>query len=204
MTRATSLHDGLSRLATLVGAPVAALAVAATDATTVLLYDAASFGVAALIIAAWIRAAARVRRTAAAPSYVADLREGLAYVRRDRLVLGIMAMLFVTNLLDQAHGAVFVPFWSNQVLGSPVGIGVTAGSFALGAVLGNLAYTVLAPRLPRFAPFAVGFLIGGAPRFLVLGFDSPLWTVGTVAFAAGVGLSVVNPILGAVMYERVR
>jgi MFS family permease len=112
-------------------------------------------------------------------------------------------MLFATNLFDQAYSAVFVPVWAKQAFGSPVGAGLTFAAFAGGAVAGNLAYVGLATRLPRFLPFAVGFLIGGLPRFLTLAFDSPLWAVLSVAFTAGVGLSVVNPILGAVLYERV-
>jgi MFS family permease len=136
-------------------------------------------------------------------SYLGQLREGVAFVRGNRLVLGLVGMLFATNLFDQAYSAVFVPVWAKQAFGSPVGAGLTFAAFAGGAVAGNLAYVGLATRLPRFLPFAVGFLIGGVPRFLTLAFDSPLWTVLAVAFSAGVGLSVVNPILGAVLYERI-
>jgi MFS family permease len=205
MTRATSVHDGLSRLATLIGAPLAALLIAVTDAPTVLIADAATFGVAALVVSTLVRATVSTA-PAEEPeqkSYQAQLREGIAFVRRDKLVLGIVLMLFVTNLLDQAFATVFVPVWARDVFGSPLGLGVTSASFATGAVLGNLVYAGLATRLPRYATFAVGFLIGGAPRFLALGLGSPLWTIAAVGFAAGLGLAAVNPILGAVSYERI-
>ena len=80
---------------------------------------------------------------------------------------------------------------------------MTSASFATGAVIGNLVYTVARDRLPRYLTFAVGFLIGGAPRFLALGLGAPVWTIAAVGFAAGLGLAAVNPILGAVSYERV-
>jgi MFS family permease len=119
------------------------------------------------------------------------------------VVLGILLMLFVTNLLDQAFSTVFVPVWARDVFGSALGLGLSASSLAAGAVVGNLAYTALATRLPRYLTFAVGFVVGGAPRFLTLAFNTPLWTIVAVAFAAGLGLAAINPILGAVSYERV-
>lgn len=203
MTRATSIHDGLSRLSTLIGAPLASVAIIATDAATVLLFDAASFGLAAVLVAACVRATVREPDDTPDLSYVGQLREGVAYVRRDRLVFAIIGMLFLTNLLDQAYTAVFVPVWAFDTYGSAAGIGLMFGSFAAGAVAGNVVYAMVAPRLPRWGPFALGFLIGGAPRFIALAVDSPFWTVIAVSVAAGLGLSVVNPILGAVLYERI-
>jgi MFS family permease len=208
LTRATSLQDGLSRATTLIGAPLAGVLVAVTDAPTVLLIDAASFGIAAVLVAAFVpRAIASPAPTTdegqPSGSYAGQLREGIAFVLRDRLVLAIVLMLFVTNLLDQAYGAVFVPVWAKDVFGSPVGIGLLSAGFAVGAVAGNIAYTILAPRLSRFAPFAVGFLLGGAPRFIALALDAPMWSILAVAATAGFGIAVVNPILGAVSYERI-
>jgi MFS family permease len=204
MTRATSVHDGLARAATLIGAPLAGVLVAATDAATVLAADAATFAIASVLVLALVRPSTAPRSPVTNEgSYLGQLREGIAFVRRDRLVLGIVLMLFVTNLLDQSFATVFVPVWARDVFGSPLGLGVTAASFASGAVLGNLVYTALAPRLPRHATFAVGFLVGGAPRFLTLAFGAPLWTVVAVGFTAGLGLAAVNPILGAVSYERI-
>jgi MFS family permease len=204
LTRATSVHDGLSRLALLIGAPVAGVLVAATDAPTVLFFDAASFGLAAILTGLCVPKPEReAKPDEAVPGYLRQLREGGSYVRTDRLVLGVLAMVFVTNLIDQAYGAVLVPVWAKEFFGSPVGLGLVSATFAAGAVGGNIVYTVLAPRLPRYWPYTIGFLIGGAPRFVALAFDSGLWTVLSVAFAAGVGISVVNPILGAVLYTRV-
>jgi MFS family permease len=66
-----------------------------------------------------------------------------------------------------------------------------------------VGFTALAPRLPRFAVFAVGFLIAGSPRFVVLALTDRLWIVYAVSFAAGVSIAAVNPILGALSYERI-
>jgi MFS family permease len=153
-------------------------------------------------------AAARHTGPATAPepseaSYGRQLAEGLAFVRRDRLMLGLLAMLFITNLVDQAYSSIYIPVWAKEVYGSSVGIGLVAAAFAVGAVGGNLVYTAIAPRLPRWAPFTIGFLIAGAPRYVTLAFDTPLWTILGVAFTAGVAIAAVNPILMTVAYERV-
>lgn len=54
-----------------------------------------------------------------------------------------------------------------------------------------------------YAFFTVGFLIAGAPRFLMLVTVDRLWAVYLVSFLSGLAIAAVNPILGAVVYERV-
>ncbi|MFK3981163.1 MFS transporter [Micromonospora sp. NPDC050397] len=220
MTRATSLHDGLGRLATLLGAPLAGLLIAALDAQTVLLIDAGTFAAGALIVAL------TVPRTRSAPvadpererepaereqserepaereSYVQAIRAGLRFLWQNRLMRGILLLVFVTNLADAAYGTVLAPVWARDVVGSPVALGFLSATFAIGAVSGNVVFTVLAPRMPRFWVFAVGFLIAGAPRFVVLAATDRLWAIYLVSFVAGVSVAAVNPILGALSYER--
>lgn len=218
LTRATAVQDGVSRGATLVGAPLAGVLVAGLGAPGVLLLDAASFGLAALLVMAMVPRPSTLHAEPGEPeagaagsagasrgareSYLAQLRAGFAFVRQQPLILGTMVMLFVTNLVDQAQGTVFVPVWAREY-GTALVLGLVSGSFALGAVLGNLVYAALAPRLPRFAPFAVGFLVGGSPRLFALALDAPLWSIVAISVTAGVCLAAVNPILGAVYYERI-
>ncbi|MBF9128191.1 MFS transporter, partial [Plantactinospora sp. S1510] len=226
MTRATSLNDGLSRLATLLGAPLAGLLVAVFDAPTVLLIDAATFAVGAVLLALTLSArrfggpeptahaadgepgssAADGEPASAAADrepYLTALRAGLRFLRGEPLVHGMMLLLFVTNLADAAYNSVLLPVWAREVAGSSAALGFLTGSFALGAVLGNAVFTVVAPRVPRFAVFAVGFLIAGAPRFVGLALLDPLWAIYLVSFTAGVSIAAINPILGAVSFERI-
>jgi MFS family permease len=200
MTRATSFVDGLSRAASMIGALAAGGLIAVLGTADVLYVDAASFLLCALLIGGAVRVSGR-GQTEHEPYRVA-LRAGFAFARHDRLVLGLMLMLFVTNMLDQAYGSVLLPLWAHNIYGSALGIGLLAAAMGVGAILTNIVYTALAPRLPRWAPYTFGFLIAGAPRFFVLGFGSPLWLAMASAFATGVGVAALNPILSAVMYER--
>ncbi|GAA1752059.1 MFS transporter [Luedemannella helvata] len=204
MTRAVSLHDGLSRGAGLLAAPLAgALVLGLGGAANVLLVDAVSFGVCAVLVGVLVRTAPVSGEAPKRERYGAALWAGLAFVRSDRLILGLLLMISATNLLDHAFGAVLVPLWARDIFGSPLGIGLVSAAFGAGAVLGNVGFTYLAPKLPRWAPYTLGFLICGAPRFVVLAMDGGAWAVGVVSFAAGLGAAVLNPILGAVFYERI-
>ena len=201
MTRAASLQDGLHRLATLLGAPAGGALIAVFDAPTVLLFDAGTFAVSALLVLLLVPvppAEAPVEQE----SYPRALRAGLVFLRQDRLALAIVLLLFATNMFDAAYQSVLLPMWATLV-GSPVVLGVASATFAVGAVLGNIVFTAYAPRAPRWALFTLGFLVGGAPRFLATGLSDEVWLLYSVSFVAGLSIAAVNPILGAVFYERV-
>jgi MFS family permease len=201
LTRATSIQDGLFRLAGLLGAPLAGVLIAAFGAPNVLLLDAATFVFAALVVAAAVPHMA-VSEPAEEP-YLRSLRAGFTFIARQPLIRGVMLMLLATNLFDAAHSSVLAPVWARDVAGTAVALGVLSASFGLGAVIGNVVFTVIASRVPRFAAYAVGFLIAGAPRFLAPALTDHLWPVYAVTFLAGFSIAAVNPILGAVQYERV-
>lgn len=201
-TRATSLHDGINRLATLLGAPLAGLLIAAFDAPSVLVIDALTFVFGAVMIALFLRASAHVAAEAAEP-YFAALRSGFAFLRQERLIAGMLLVFCATNLFDSAFGSVLIPLWANQVIGSPLALGLVSACFAAGAVSGNVVFTALATRVPRFLTFALGFLVGGAPRYFVAAFADVPWPLYAVSFLAGVGMASVNPIIGAFFFERI-
>ncbi|WP_034590855.1 MFS transporter [Hamadaea tsunoensis] len=203
MTRATSLVDGFSRAAGLVGVIAAGALVALLGGAAHVIYlDAASFALCGLLVAGLVRVPGRAEKAEKEP-YFQALRAGAVFLRGDRLLLGLMAMLFATNMFDQAFGSVLVPVWARDIYGSPFGIAIVSASFSVGAVTGNIAYTVLAPRLPRWSLYSIGFLIAGAPRFYFLAFGAPTWAIIVLGLVDGVCIAAVNPILGAVMYERV-
>lgn len=211
MERGAGLSDGVSRLAGMVGAPLAGVLVAFWSAPAVLVVDAATFVVSALLVVTLVpRSAAPGRGTPSGPddapsvrSYLHGLKEGFRRLAADRLLLGIATLVLVTNLVDQAVAGVLAPVWAQDATGSPVTLGLLFGALGAGAVLGNVVFTWLSPRLSRRRTFAWCFLVAGAPRLLAMAaFTSPAPVV-ALSFLAGVGAGGINPILGAVEYERV-
>jgi len=57
--------------------------------------------------------------------------------------------------------------------------------------------------MPRRLTYFVGFVIAGLPRFVVLALDIPLSLTVAVFLISGFGAGFLNPILGAVIFERI-
>jgi hypothetical protein len=208
----TGLFDGVSRVAALVGLPLAGALIAVTSAESVLAIDAGTFAASALFVAALVPQSTQPAPSpprpasaagAAETSYLASLAEGFRYLLGDRLLVALAAMILVTNFVDQAGGAVLFPVWAHDVAHSSLALGLLGGATGLGAVLGNSLATWLGPRLPRRMTYGVGFLIGGAPRYLALALAATVSPVLAVAFIGGFGVGGINPVVGAVEYERV-
>ncbi|GLY02033.1 putative drug antiporter protein precursor [Actinoplanes sp. NBRC 101535] len=200
--RGTALYDGVSRAATLIGLPLAGVLIAASDPVIVLLADAATFGVSALIISTAVRVGpAETARPG--ECYTAALAGGFRYVRQDRLILGIMSMLFATNMFDQAYSTVFVPVWVRDGLHGPAALGIVGTAFGLGAVAGNIIYTILAPRLPRRRTLGICFFLGGPAQLIAVAATDRVWAVLATAAVSGALMSAVNPILLAAAYGRI-
>lgn len=112
-------------------------------------------------------------------------------------------MVGITNLLNAAFNAVLVPVWARESGSGPAAIGLTGSVAGATAVAGSLIAAMAAHRLRRRTVFFAGFLLAGAPKFLVLALDAPLGTVLAVFAVSGFGAGFLNPVIGAVVFERV-
>jgi MFS family permease len=208
MERVTGLASTVERTASMLGAGLAGLLVAGLGAANALLIDAASFALSAAVLA-WATKpllAARVETTQdevdPAP-YREQLRAGWRFLRGDRVLLGITIMVAMTNLVDAAWASVLMPVWAVESGHGAKGLGLLFAVFSGASALGAVTAAVWASRLPRYATYLVAFLVCGAPRFVVMAFDSPLAVIGAVVVAAGFASGFLNPILGAVIFERI-
>jgi MFS family permease len=220
--RLTSIYTGVGQLTMLVGGSVAGVLISLVNPWGAIWFDAVSFVICAILVSGLVRAprpaqAAEPAATATQPAelaapaqpaerepYLEELLGAVRYLRRDHLLRNMASMLVVTNLFAQAALVVFIPLWIDLRLDhSPVALGFIGAGFALGAIAGNALFTTIGPNLPRYLTFVLGYLVGGAPRFLVLAFSHNLATVVAVWFVSGFALSSANPTIGAVVYQRV-
>jgi MFS family permease len=205
MERVTGLASTAERLASTAGAALAGVLVAAVGPANALLVDAGSFAVSGMLIG--LTAPRRVHRGEddpdAALGYAARLRSGWRFLRHDKVLVAITGMLAVTNLLDLAYTTVLVPVWANDGGYGAQTVGLLFGVFSAASAVGAVLAATVGHRLPRYATYLVAFLVTGAPRFVVLALDAPVWGVLAVAVAAGFASGFLNPILGAVIFERV-
>lgn len=208
--RATGLASTVERTASMAGAALAGVLVALVGPTGALALNAGTFLVSALVLLATTGALSRAAGTGAdhgveedESPYLHRLREGWRFLRSDPLLLGLSLMVAVTNLFDQAFVAVLVPVWAKETGGGAGAVGTLFAVFSGAAIAGAALASVYATRLPRYTTYLVAFLICGSPRFVVLALESPLWVVLATAVVSGFGAGFINPVLGAVIFERI-
>ncbi|MFF8286599.1 MFS transporter [Streptomyces albus] len=135
--------------------------------------------------------------------YWRRLADGFRFLRRDPLLLTVVVMVGVTNLLDAAFATLLLPVWARETGHGPGAIGTANSALGAAAVAGSLVAAAIGHRMRRRPVFFAGFLLAGAPRFVVLAADVPMAVVLAVFALSGFGAGFLNPILGAVNFERV-
>ncbi|WP_431949998.1 MFS transporter [Actinacidiphila sp. bgisy167] len=210
LERAAGLSGATERLASTVGPAVGGSLVALLGPLTGLVVTAGSFAFGSLIIALALPRRAAGPAECASPhpggedeGYWKRFGAGFAFLRGEPLLLVVIAMVSVTNLLDAAFTTVLRPVWAKESGNGPAVIGLTGSVMGAAAVAGSLIAAMAAHRLRRRAVFLIGFLLAGAPRFLILTLDVPLGAVLAVFAVSGFGSGFLNPVLGAVLLERV-
>ncbi|MEP7019086.1 MAG: MFS transporter [Pseudonocardiales bacterium] len=207
LERAAGLYSAANRTGLLIGMPLAGLLIGATSAPTVVLVDAISFAVAAAMIALFVPAEAAPETVPGAPltvrGYGGQLGEGLRFLGGNRLLLGLVTMIATSNLFDQALTSVLLPVWVRSRLDDPAALGFIGGAMGIGALAGVLLGAWLGSRLPRWTTYSLGYLLGASPPFAALAFANTLAPVVVVMVLAGVAGGMLNPIIGAVLYERI-
>ncbi|MFE0755498.1 MFS transporter [Inquilinus sp. NPDC058860] len=202
LERVTGVVGTIERLASTVGAAGAGALIAATGPAQALVFNAVTFAVAAVVVGAGIPALRHIP-VAAAASYGRELLEGWSFLRRDAVLMGIVIMVAATNLLDQAFHAVLLPVWTLDAGHGPEWLGAMLAAFSGSSMVGAAIAASIGERMPRLVVYTIAFLLTGFPRFLVLAVDAPLALVFATLAVGGFASGFLNPILFAVMFERI-
>lgn len=200
LDRGTALFNAADRIATLVGPPAAGALIVVTGVADVLWVDAATFVFSALVVRAALPS--DPPRPPKQTTYVADLRAGFAFVRRDKPLLAIVLLIMIMNSLDSALAFVGLPVFVERVLDSPPTLGLILGVTGAGAAAGSLAFAAWGTRLPRRPTLVVCFVVVSS-FFLGVGTFPPLPFLLAHGAIAGVAAGPLNGILGAAEYERI-
>lgn len=210
LERITGVMGAIERLGGTVGAAAAGAVVAVVGAPQALLVNAVTFAVAAGCISRGVRSTKvlqpeddSVVPVAEAASYGKQLAEGWRFLRGDSVLVGITVMVSLTNLLDQAWTAVLLPVWAHDTGHGAGAVGLVLAALAGPSILGAVTAAAVGERLPRLPVYVAGFLVCGLPRFSIFAFDTPLWLMAAVLAIAGFLSGFCNPILGAVVFERI-
>ncbi len=204
MERVTGLGSAAERLASTAGSALAGALVAVLGPVNALMIDAATFAVAAALVAiSTPRTVHKATGDDAGEAYLARLRTGWDFLRGDAVLVAMVVMVALTNLLDQAYSTVLVPVWAQDGGRGAGAIGLLFAVWAAGSTVGSLLAATVAASLPRLPTYVIAFAVAGLPRFLVLAFGLPTVVVLGTAVVGGFASGFINPILGAVIFERI-
>lgn len=202
--RATSIVQIIERSSRLIGAPIGGLLIAVMGTENVLWLDAASFFISAGIIAFAVKGQQIEPKEEEKSSgkYFDELRDGLRFIFNDKLILAIVILIMATNFLDAVFGGVVRPVFVKEVYGQALDLGLLIAANGTGAVIGALIFSAIGAKLSRHKVFVFGFVLTGL-RFFVYAMSPPLWILLVFVVITSIGAGPLNPILGAVEFERV-
>ena len=196
--RATALFQGATRITLLLGPVAAGVLIATFSAPIVLLVDAATYVVSALLVWAFVP-----QRPLVPADEEAGVVAGVRFLLGDRL-LRVWWPTF--SIGDAAWTAFFV---SVPVLvvtrfdADPRVAGWLLASFGIGAVIGNIiVYRVLLERARGLSVIAVFILLQALPLWLLTG-DFPAIVYSLALGLSGLGNGLVNPSIHALLTLRV-
>ena len=205
LERVTGVMGTIERLASTIGAAAAGALVAAIGPAQALAFNGICLGLAGLILLLGTRAGERaIKGEASTPfGYGQQLREGFDFLRKDAVLVGIAVMVALTNFIDQAFGVVLVPVWAVESGRGAAAIGLVLAVFSGFSILGSVVATAFAEKLPRLVIYVGAFVLVGLPRFVVFAIDAPMAAILTVLAVGGFSSGFLNPILSAVILERI-
>jgi MFS family permease len=197
VTGATAVVERFSRLA---GAPLAGVLIGVTGPTNVLWIDAASFVVSASLVAFGVPRPV-AKREPTRTTYLRELRDGYAFLRRDRTLAVLVSVVTLTNLVD-AFAMIALPVLAHDVYGSAVSLGLMTAATGGGSVIGALAFAAFGHRPSRRAVFTWCFIVVTV-SFPVAAMFPPLALLLVAKTVSGIASGPLNPVIDTVFLERV-
>lgn len=202
LERASATTQAIERGSRLLGAPLAGLLITLLGTANVLWIDAATFLISAVIVTVAVPRLSHPTTTEKSKNYLAELGDGLKFIRRDALILALMLTVMVTNFLDTPSGSVIMPVFVKQSSGNAIDLGLFFAALGGGSLIGAIVFGAIGHRLPKRATFISMFVIVGL-RFWVLAFAPPMPVLLITWAIAGFAAGPLNPIMATIEYERI-
>jgi len=189
LPRANALVGFCEQGARLLGPVLGGATVAAVGASSTVLFNAATFFLAALTLRA---APARAADPDAAAPSVAEIRaeivSGLRYARRSREVRTILLLISAAALSYSGLFSVGLPTLAHSFSESAFTLGLLISAWGLGQLVGTIAAAVTGlPR--RWGLLIIGMTLCEGTAFAVLGFLPNPWVAAALLAMLGIGVA---------------
>ena len=178
IAQANSAIEGGSAFAALAGPALAGILIPILGAPNVLYVDAATYGIAFLLLAGFVPKTKRLGQAA-----THGVLAGIKFLVRDRLLGPLGATVIVINFLGAALSAT-LPFYAyDNFSGDSKIAGLFFTAMGAGAVIGSIGAIVVVKRFPPLRLAAMGIVALTIPLWL-LPLDLPAWGVMAALFTA--------------------
>lgn len=201
LERANAAFRGIASLSQLFGPLLGGVAAVLVGPHNVLLFDAASGAVAAVLVILLVRrppAPPRGERT----GYLADLWQGLRVLRRTRLLRALAATGAAHNLLDGGLVGIVLIVAAFLWYGDAASFGAMITAFGAGALAGTVLYGGFGHRFRRRPVYLAALVTVGLPLF-ALAFAPPLPVTLAALALAGLAAAPIGPLTTSVLQQSV-
>lgn len=206
LERVTGILGTSNRLAGTLGAAGAGILIAAVGPGPALLANAGLFVLSALALMIGMQpspdSGAETSGATVEPYHVRMAIGWNAFIA-DPVLVALVTMLAITGLFDQAYATVLLAVWVRSAGLDAGWVGTLLAVFSAAAIFGAATGAVLAERLPRLTVYVVGFIFAGPIPMAALAIQPALEIVIAVLLASGFAAGFLNPIIGALMFERI-
>jgi MFS family permease len=193
LAQANTLVEGAQNVTQLIGPALAGVLIAFMGAANVMWLDAASYAIAFVLVASFVRIAHELHEE---EGDAAGLWAGLRYLRRDSLVARASVSSLVFGFLFRILTASFPVLAYRQYHHNPRVAGLLFSIIGAGQVVGSLAAYRLVTRLPPLRLAAIAVVFTAAPLWLLVP-HVPLAVVCIALAVCGASLPMINaPYLG--------
>ena len=204
LERVTGVMGASERLAGTLGAAGAGLLIALLGPVPALLANASAFLVSALIVGLGIPGSqAPAPERGPSTTYRKELAAGWTILRNDPLLRGLVIMIAITNLFDQAYAMVLLPVWVRTAGLDVTWIGVFLAVFSGASIGGAAIAAAIGERMPRLLVYTIGFLCAGPLPMAIFAIDASVPVICSVLVVSGFASGFLNPIIGALLFERI-
>lgn len=188
LAQANALVGVSEQVASFVGPVVGGALLAATGPAVVLMFNAATFFVAALTIVAAPKADRRGGQPASVSALLAEMRGGIRYATRNPEVRVVLLLVTAATLSYSGLFAVGLPTLARELNGGPLVLGVMVSAWGLGQLVGALGASVTG--LPRqWGSLIIGMTLVEGSSFAVLGFAPHYLLAASLLGLLGVGVA---------------
>lgn len=204
LASAIGLNSAAWNAAAIIGPSVAGILIAAVSISGAFFLNAASY-IPVLIVVGMIP---RVERKATSSrSMTRQLKEGLSYIRSDRLIWGILLLIAIPSVVARPYTQM-MPVFARDVLGlGATGFGVLMAASGLGALVGALITASLGGFAKRGWLLVINTIVLG---ITLVGFAQSHWIIPSIILVIFVGgtstlmMSLANTLLQGLVPDAMR